>query len=49
MQVFIDEQAFQDLLEGSRRIKEFWIRRADLIAHDLLSQRKYPCNQQPET
>jgi hypothetical protein len=37
-QVFIDEEAFRDLLEGSRRIKEFWSRRADLIAHDLLSR-----------
>lgn len=37
-QVFIDEEAFGDLVEGARRIKEFWSKRADLIARDLVSR-----------
>jgi hypothetical protein len=37
-QVFIDEEAFGHLVEGARRIEEFWSRRADLIAEDLMSR-----------
>ena len=37
-QVFIDEKAFGYLVEGARRVKEFWTRRADLIAADLMDR-----------
>jgi hypothetical protein len=37
-QVFIDEEAFEYLVQGARRIKEFWNRRADLIATDLVGR-----------
>jgi len=36
--VYIDEQAFELLTEGSNRIEDFWKRRADLIATDLLGR-----------
>jgi hypothetical protein len=38
MQVYIDEEAFGYLTEGTRQIEEFWKRRAELIAGDLLDR-----------
>jgi len=37
-QSYIDEEAFGYLIEGSRHIEEFWKRRAQLIARDLLDR-----------
>ena len=37
-QVFIDEIAFEFLVQGARKIEEFWVRRADLIAEDLIGR-----------
>jgi hypothetical protein len=37
-QVFIDEKAFEYMVQGARRIKEFWTRRAELIASDLIGR-----------
>jgi hypothetical protein len=36
--VYIDEKAFELLTEGSSRIEDFWMRRANLIATDLLGR-----------
>jgi len=36
--VYIDEAAFQLLTEDSRQIKNFWARRAELIANDLIGR-----------
>jgi hypothetical protein len=37
-EVFIDEIAFEHLLEGSGKIREFWERRAEAIASDILGR-----------
>lgn len=37
-EVFIDEVAFEYLLEGSSKIREFWERRAGAIASDILGR-----------
>jgi hypothetical protein len=37
-QVFIDEKAFDLLVQGARGLKEFWTRRAGLIASDIIGR-----------
>jgi hypothetical protein len=38
--LFIDEAAFQSLADGDKKIEEFWLHRASLIAQDILERTK---------